>query len=367
METQIGNEEVNLGNGKDQRDVHLLVIRLSAMGDVAMTVPVLSALLQQHPYVRITVLTKGFLRPLFEGLPRLVVKEADVKGKHKGVLGLWKLYKELKDLDIDLVADLHNVLRSNVLKAYFGLESTPFVQIDKGRAEKKALTSLKKKKFLPLKTTHQRYADVFEALGFPLSLENLSLLSRRTIALDTQKVLKGVDKPWIGIAPFAAFEGKMYPLELMEEVVAGLNEKDNYQILLFGGGEKEKLALESWESKYRNCINMVGKIPFKEELSVISNLHLMIAMDSGNAHLAAMFGVPTLTIWGVTHPYAGFYPFAQKGNTIVADREQFPLIPTSVYGNKFPPGYENAMKTIAPSSILKKAFEILENQPSIPR
>ena len=58
-------------------------------------------------------------------------------------------------------------------------------------------------------------------------------------------------------------------------------------------------------------------------------------MDSGNGHLAAMYGIPVITVWGVTHPYAGFAPFLQpEENSITADREQFPLIPTSVYGNK---------------------------------
>ena len=347
----------------DGEGIHILVIRLSAMGDVAMTVPVISALLKQYPNVKVTVLTRAFFSPLFSEVKNVTVYEADVKGKHKGIFGLWKLYKELKCLNTDMVADLHNVLRSNILRQYFRLGSIPFVQMDKGRAEKKALTSLSHKVFEPLKTTHQRYADVFGKLGMPIDLENASPLPKRAIAPSTMELVKGKERKWLGIAPFAAFDGKMYPLDLMEKVVHILNETGGYKILLFGGGEREKIILDKWDSIYENSINLVGKLTFKEELALISQLNLMLAMDSGNAHLAALFGVPTLTLWGVTHPYAGFYPFKQDPqNALLADREQFPLIPTSVYGNKYPPGYENVMRTIVPEDVLSKIEEIINGQ-----
>ena len=118
---------------------HVLVIRLSAMGDVAMTVPVLLAITRKYPGLKITVLTKAFFKPLFSQLPNVTVHIADVKDKHKGINGLWKLYSELKRLRVDAVADLHNVLRSDILKRFFGLTGTPFFQIDKGRSEKKLL------------------------------------------------------------------------------------------------------------------------------------------------------------------------------------------------------------------------------------
>ncbi|MCM4150253.1 glycosyltransferase family 9 protein [Arenibacter sp. N53] len=333
------------------------------MGDVAMTVPVLSALVKEYPGLKVTVLTRSFFKPIFQNLDNVSIYEADVKGKHKGIFGLWKLYKELKNLNIDAVADLHNVLRSNILKGYFKFGSTPFVQIDKGRAEKKALTAWRSKEFRQLKTTHQRYADVFGKLGMPIDLQTATVLPKRSIAPATSNLVDGKDKTWIGIAPFAAFDGKMYPLDLMEKIVDELSKTDKYKILLFGGGKNEQEQLEKWETEFSNCINLVGKLPFHEELALISQLDLMVAMDSGNAHLAALFGIPTITLWGVTHPYAGFYPFGQNSNyAMLADREQFPLIPTSVYGNKYPPGYENAMRSISPEDVILKIEEIINSK-----
>ncbi len=330
------------------------------MGDVAMTVPVLSTLLKQNPNIKITVLTRAFFKPMFTQLTNVDVFEADIRGRHKGVLGLWKLYKELKQTGITEVADLHNVLRSTILKTYFSFGSIPFVQIDKGRKEKKELTKLAPKTIRPLQTTHERYADVFRKLGCTVNLSKKSVLGKEKLPEKVLKLVGSHPNKWIGIAPFAAFSGKMYPLELMEKVLEEINRQTSHTVLLFGGGEEEIEQLQEWQTKYPTCTNIAGILPFKEELTLISNLDVMVAMDSGNAHLAALYGVPTITLWGVTHPYAGFAPFGQGiNNCLLSDNKQYPFIPTSVYGNKFPVGYEKVMHTIAPTDVTQKIFELL--------
>lgn len=333
---------------------HILVIRLSAMGDVAMTVPVLKAFTTQYPEVKLTVLTREFFTPFFRDLENVSVFPADLKGTHKGVFGLYKLSKELKKLNIDAIADLHNVLRTNILKCFF--LGKPFVQIDKGRAEKKGLVS--GKTFQQLKTTHERYADVFRKLGFPLDLANPKFPNRVALNSKLQDLVGEDTKKWIGMAPFAAHESKMYPLDLMEQVIETLSK--THKILLFGGGKKEVDILDAYQNKYENVINLAGILTLDEELDVISNLDVMLSMDSGNAHMAAMLGVKVITIWGVTHPYAGFAPFNQPEDfAILSDREQFPLIPTSIYGNKFPEGYQDAAGSIAPERVVEKINLVL--------
>lgn len=340
---------------------HLLVIRLSALGDVAMTVPVLKAFTRQFPEARITFLTRPFFKPIFNGIENVTVFETDLKGKHKGILGLGNLYSSLAKLEVDAVADLHNVLRTKILKKYFVLSKIPYAQIDKGRKEKKRLTRSKNKELTPLKTTFERYADVFREIGFDLDLANAGFKDRLPLpAKITARLGKDTTK-WIGIAPFAAFEGKMYPINMMEEVIKTLNNSDRYKIFFFGAGMAEESVLVSLARKYKNAVNMAGSYSFEEELALISNLDAMVSMDSGNGHLAAIYGIPTITIWGVTHPYAGFYPFGQDlSNALLADREQFPLIPTSVYGNKFPNGYEKAIATITPDQIVRKIKAVLD-------
>ena len=342
--------------------VHILVIRLSAMGDVAMTVPVILGICKKYPSVKITVLTKPFMGPIFSDIPNVSVFNADVKGKHKRILGLWRLYKELAYLQIHMVADLHHVLRSSILKQFFKLRAIPFIQIDKGRDEKKKLIDPKRVKLEPLKSTFKRYSEVFEKLGYPISVNEMVVLPKKALPKDFVHLKDNQEQLLVGIAPFAAFKGKMYPLNLMKEVVNELNNTNKYKIILFGGGQQEVEILSTWDNQFNNVFSAAGKLSFSAELGLISNLRLMLAMDSGNAHLAAMFGVPTVTLWGVTHPYAGFSPFGQsKDNALLADRVQYPLIPTSIYGNKFPAGYENVMSTIQPTKVVQKIIEVINN------
>ena len=333
---------------------HILVIRLSAMGDVAMTIPVLRAFLQQYPGVKLTVLTRAFFTPFFRDLPNVSVFAAEVKGTHKGIFGLYKLSKELRELGVDAIADLHNVLRSNILKFFlFGVKC---IQIDKGRAEKKALIS--GEKHIQLKTTHQRYAEVFDKLGFTLDLSNPSFPEQSTLNNKTLAIVGTGTLKWVGIAPFAAHESKMYPLDLMKEVIATLSKK--YKLFLFGGGQHEINILKGFENEFDNVINLAGKLSLEEELDVISKLDMMLSMDSGNAHLAAMLGKKVITIWGVTHPFAGFSSFNQPNDfALLSNRSNYPKIPTSIYGNKYPENYKEASRSISPEIILEKIESII--------
>ncbi len=329
------------------------------MGDVAMTVPVLQVLTQTYPELKVTVLSRPFFKPFFEGIPNLDFLEADVYGEHKR-FGLINLANEAKELGIDAIADLHNVIRSKIITKYLKFKGLETATIDKGRAEKKALIASSGKTISQLKTTHQRYADVFEKLGFSIDLKQFVAPPRKRLTPKLNGLIGVEPKKLIGIAPFAAYQSKMYPLSLMADVIRELDRKDKYRIFLFGGGKKEIELLKKLENPFANVTNVAGKLTFEEELALISNLDLMLSMDSGNGHLAAMFGVPVVTLWGVTHPYAGFAPFNQpENNQLVADRKQYPLIPTSIYGNKFPKDYENVMAMMAPSLIVKKISSIL--------
>lgn len=342
---------------------HLLVIRLSAMGDVAMTVPVLRILAITYPDLRITVLSRPFFMPLFSGIPNLDFLEADVYGKHKR-LGLIKLAEEARDLGVDGVADLHNVIRSKVITNYLKWKGLSTAKIDKGRAEKKGLINPSNaNRMVALKTTAQRYADVFGKLGFPVELTSYVPPERKRLIPKLNALIGVEPKKIIGIAPFAAHKSKMYPLDLMEKVIVHLDASDKYRIFLFGGGKKEIEKLQKLEYSFQNVSSVAGKLSFEEELILISNLDLMVSMDSGNGHLAAIFGIPVLSLWGVTHPFAGFAPFNQpESYQLISDRNKYPLIPTSVYGNKYPKGYENAMETIPPEIVIKKIVEILNTK-----
>jgi len=338
---------------------HILVTRFSALGDVAMTVPVLRVLAQTYPEIHFTICSKSFFKPLFEDIPNCDFLEADLYGEHKD-FGIIKLGDAALSKGIDGVADLHNVIRTKALTSYLWLKGIPIARIDKGRAEKKALVNAEGKKITQLKTSHQRYADVFEKLGFPINLSTHTFPKPKELTSVHQAFIYKQPKKIIGIAPFAAFKSKMYSLEQMKQVIAILDELQKYQLFLFGAGKEEIDVFNIWEAEFESVTNIAGKLTFEQELALISNLDGMVAMDSGNGHLAAAYGIPVITLWGVTHPYAGFTPFNQpNAHQLVANREEYPLIPTSVYGKDFPPQYGEAMKSIPVDLVVEKITTLL--------
>ena len=318
------------------------------MGDVAMTVPVIRAFVAQHPDVKITVISRPFFKPFFDTVPEVHFFPIDLEKKHKGILGLFRLFKELKERDVAELADLHNVLRSKMLTFFFKMCGLKTATVDKGREGKKELTRAENKIFKPLPTMVQRHQEVFEKLGFPVDLRNPKFPEF------PQNPAKQNDK-WIGIAPFAQYESKVYPLDLMQTVIDLLAQNQQYKIFLFGGGKKEIALLDEMAEGKINVENLAGKVKLPQELEIISNLDVMLSMDSGNAHIAAMLGTKVITLWGATHPYAGFAPFNQPlENALTSNRGKYPLLPTSIYGNKTVAGYQDVMRTITPEMVVEK-------------
>ncbi|WP_134090679.1 glycosyltransferase family 9 protein [Olivibacter sp. XZL3] len=309
---------------------NILVFRFSAMGDVAMISPVIEQLCEAYPETNIIFVSRPLFKAFFDQIPQVTFHPIYPTDKHKGVRGLYKLYRELRKYRIDGIADLHDNLRSRILSAFFSLTTIPIKRIDKGRAEKKALTRAKDKHLIPLKPTTLRYAEVFRSLGFPFQLRNELRKKARPIPPMFLPQFSSPSAGRIGIAPFAQHIYKVYPLGKMEEVIATLSV--NYQIFIFGGGEKERELALQWEKKYSQVINAIGAVDLTQELDLIANLDIMLTMDSSGMHMASIVGTRVVSIWGPTHPYAGFLGFGQKED----DCLQFdhPARPSSIYGNK---------------------------------
>jgi ADP-heptose:LPS heptosyltransferase len=337
---------------------HLLVFRFSSMGDVAMTVPVVTQLLKNYPSLTITFVSDQKFSALFHNIAGLQFYPVDMREKYHGFLGLLRLFIHLKKIkNVTAIADLHDVLRTKVLTFLFSITGIKVRRIDKGRKGKKALTRKFNKTLVQLPTSFQRYADVFARLGYAFTLANSAERIRLPANTVVKELLSNNNTAVIGIAPFAKHREKTYPVEKMEKVIAALLNK-KFKILLFGGGEEMSL-FEAWKNKFNNVQSIAGKLSFEEELVLISHLDMMISMDSANMHLASLYGVPVVSIWGATHPFAGFYGFAQDDkNAVQADLY---CRPCSVFGNK--PCYRGdwaCMELIAPNHIIHKVENILQ-------
>lgn len=303
------------------------------MGDVALTAPVIHAALEQNPHLEIKYLSRGFFQPLFNLYPSFSFKSADLKGKHKGINGLRKLYKELKVEKFDAVLDLHDVLRTKILRSFFRLAGVPVYVIDKGRKEKQELIA-GKIPFQALKHTQIRYVEVFKKAGVQVELKKDAFLTIEVNSKVEQFINASIGQyqKIIGIAPFAAHKSKELGLPKIKALIQALTQEEENFVVLFGGGEQEQQLLEELANQFSNCESIVGKLKFEEELMLMSKLEVMVAMDSGNMHLAALVNTKVVSIWGATHPYLGFSPYNNEAYMVQVPKEELPCRPCTVYG-----------------------------------
>lgn len=296
----------------------ILAYRFSAFGDVAMTVPVFRELLEQNPDVEIIMVSRKNFEALFAGIPNVTFKGIDLDD-YKGFFGLRRLSNELiKEFNPDCIANLHDVIRTKVLDRIYRRKGLKVFKINKGKEEKEHLTDVWNLDKVQLKKTVERYADVFREMGLKVEL--------------SQKLRPRSDqKAGIGFAPFAQHKGKMLPLEKSFELARILAQK--HKIYFFGGGKKETETLEQWENQIPNTQSLSGKLSLTEELQKISELEVMISMDSANMHLASLVGTRCVSIWCATHPYAGFLGFGQSEDDVVQVKD-LSCRPCSVFGDK---------------------------------
>ena len=296
----------------------ILTYRFSAFGDVAMCVPVLQELIEQNPNVEVIFVSRKNFAPLFAKVPGVKFVGVNLE-EYKGFFGLRRLSKKLRlEQNPDAVADLHNVIRGKFISRYFKSKGYNVAVLDKGKEEKEQLTDVWNLDKTQLKHTTERYADVFRSLGFNLQLSH----ALRPIS---------TERSAIGIAPFAQHKGKMLPLEESFKLAEILSQ--NEKVYFFGGGKTETELLKEWEKALPNTESLAGKLNLNEELEVISRLKLMISMDSANMHLASLMGTRCISIWGATHPFAGFLGYGQSMQDVIQVQD-LTCRPCSVFGDK---------------------------------
>ena len=339
---------------------NVLVMRLSVLGNVAMTIPVLYPVCKANPETRFIMLTKKWPATMFHDRPaNLKVVDFDVKEKHSGLFGLLKLAAQLHHLyDIDAVADLHNVSGTWIIDAYMKAKGAKIARLDREKPKRRALVSHRTSE--PVTPIHERYRNVFRQLGFEAPDNFTHLYDGRDWPVSPIVLEKEEGQRWIAISPFSSHKNKAYPLEQMEKVIAQLCEHENYWIFLMGGGKAEKIALRSIARKYKNVVSMAEvKHKFIDEYALFSKCDLMLTMESANMHLASLVDLQAMTIWGPTSPACGYLGY----NQIQEDDIQIEMDcrPCSINGDK-PCKYGDyrCLKNISPEYIAQHVVEAVE-------
>lgn len=345
----------------------VLITRFSAIGDVAMTLPVVYGVCRSNPAVSFIYVSRpSMVSMMINRPPNLTVYGVDVSNSYKGIGGMRRLYAELAaHFDFDAMADLHSVLRTRLLGLFARLDGVRVARLDKGRAHRHALTRRHNKVLLPVMSMTSRYAAVFEDLGLEPPAGFTSLWGDGRAPHEAYSAVsapKQEGERWIAVAPFARHRGKIYPPEKMRAVVERLiKQHPRSRIFLMGGGDTERRTLDAWAAELPGVTSLAGKkYGFPAELALMSHLDVMLSMDSANMHLASLAGVPVVSVWGATHPYCGFRAWGQTDTTAV--QLTLDCRPCSIFGNK--PCHRGdylCMNGISPAVIAGKVASIIND------
>lgn len=347
-----------------------MVTRFSALGDVAMTIPVVYDTCRANAGVDFVMVTRRGAEALFVNPPaNLKVVGVDLNNDFDGPAGMVKLFRHIMSLTggIDMMADLHDVLRTKMLRAMARLNGVTTAKIDKERRAKQQIAASGDWAVAEppqLKTSFERYADVFKKLGLKVAEPGFtSVFAADEPLADISAITaeKQAGEKWIGVAPFAAHEPKVYPADLMERLVGLLAQHPGAKLFFFGGGSDEQRAIGAWIDGRDNCVSLAGRrLGFATELELLRRMDVMVSMDSANMHFASLTATPVVSVWGATHPCFGFMGWRQKLDNSVAVK--LDCRPCSVYGNvKCHRGDFKCMRSITPESIMEKVNHILSN------
>jgi ADP-heptose:LPS heptosyltransferase len=340
--------------------MRLLVIRTSAMGDVALTAPVLKGMREQYPEIEIVVLTRTAYKPFFSSVPGLVYFFPDLKKRHKGFTGLIRLFRDMnRQSEINYVIDLHDVLRSKLLRFFFQLTGVRSAVIDKGRKGKRLLITGRTK--TQQKHSVERYCEVFAKAGFPVVPSKAKpIVPSSGIVIDTRisEEMTGVFN--IGVAPYAKHKLKMWPEASMIQLLRMISEKYACRFWLFGGHE-DSVKLAALQGQITGSTSLAGKLSLDEELLIMSKLDLMIAMDSSNMHMAALVGTRVISIWGGTDPLNGFSAWMQPDEFSVSiPVDELTCRPCTIFGKgECKRGDFACMNWLTPEIVFRKIEKLI--------
>ena len=329
-----------------------LIIRLETLGNVAMTVPVISSLSRRYPDDKFIVVAKKQLGAMFYGMDNVEYIEAKMQKPSERR----HLYAQLKSIPVDAVFDLQNRLSTKILCLYLRLCGRKIYTIRYGRWSKRWLTIVGAKHRQALITEFDRYRATFSRAG--LETDDLFVsLTPNLQACAKVKELYGEKKGhWVGVAPFAKSKSNMLSYKVTKQLIRKLAEKNNTRVFLFGAGAVESEMLGQWAGLHKQVESVAGRLSLSEELELMRQLEWMVCMDSANQHLSSLVGLRAISIWCGTHPKIGFMGWKQDPKDIIQHNE-LACRPCTMHGTNHCRFFNYACKQITSKQIIEHIYE----------
>lgn len=326
----------------------ILVIRLSSIGDIILTTPVLKAFKEKYPETSIDFLVLDKFKDSIEGVPYIDNVILFNKEKNDGLHNMEKFGKELKKNGYDYIFDLHSKIRSKVISKNIGVKTFTY---RKRSWWKTLLVKMRLIKYKVDNTIVKNYFGTFKDFGIEYKGEDISFVFSEKD--ETHKEYEGLPV----MAPGASKNTKKWTKEGFGELANLIYEKYGKETVLIGGKEDEELCNEIDKISGGHTINMAGKLSLKESGALLSRASFLVTNDSGPFHIARGVKCKTFVIFGPTSPEM----FDFGNNTVLIDKN-IKCSPCSLHGDKeCPKGHFNCMRQITG----KEVFETIENSVKI--
>ena len=321
----------------------ILIIRLSSIGDIVLTTPVVRCFKNQEPETEIHYLLKKQYQDVMKNNPY-------IDKLHFFEDNFTQLLEELKEEEFDFIIDLHKNLRSGRIKRALQLPSDSFNKIN---IEKYLIVNFKLN-FLPDKHIVDRYFEALEMYGIKNDGKGLDyFISKEEEQLALEKT-DHVESPYYAFVLGATFFTKKYPADKIIEIC----EKIKTNVVLLGGSEDQEIGDHIAQACGSHVHNFCGKLSINESAAIIKNASKVLTNDTGLMHIAAAYKKDIITFWGNTIPEFGMYPY--KTNHYNAQVEKLKCRPCSKLGykTKCPKGHFKCMLNIDQQAILDQLISI---------
>lgn len=334
--------KLEVNNSKEREmDLRVLIIRLSSIGDVILTTPILKKLKKKYPQMTIDFVVLKRFKDSIEGVPYIDNLILFDKKKYKGIKGIKSFVTTIKDNEYEYIFDLHAKLRSFVM--CFFLKGKVY-RYKKRALWKTILVKLKLIKYNVDNTIVKNYFNAFKDFDIKYSGEDLTF----SFSQEDLEVVRDYSN-YIVFAPGASKETKKWTVEGFGNLAKLLHEKYNKSIILIGGnGDKERCEKIDKISG-GICIDLAGKLSLKESGALLSNADFLVTNDSGPFHMARGVKTKSFVIFGPTDP--NMFEYDDLGILVYRGEE---CSPCSLHGDKVcPKGHFNCMKKLKSEDVLK--------------
>ncbi len=325
--------------------------------EVALLVPVLQLLVRHNSKLTFTVLCSSRCESFFYNIPSVHVIPISRNGKYRALLGVYRLFTELYKIGpFTNGIDFHGDLGTFSLRFLF-LFTGLFIRKFRSNKRKEYLLTRRlyfwtsrRKKTEQLPHIVGRYFDAFFQAGIERPLLPQNQKSKEAwINLDTHSRANAfaffkkrnltVDRvSWVGIAPFTPHPEKNWPMPKTKEFIERVQKELGAIVFLFGGrlpNRSIKKDIQALQRESPKAVAIPASIASKTEMAILAQMDVFVSMDSLYMHLASLLGNDVISLWGPSHPYAGYSSYGQNPQNIVQiSHSALPCRPCSLRGDK---------------------------------